>query len=142
MIRLADRRTSWCGLALLVLCAAACAGMSEGEANAADAKGAYVTLDADAFVADGYLDPLTKATIGEASTPAGFIPGLRSTSVVRDAQGVFGVQIVFQEDATAAHRDRLRGRATSLGLSITWLGPDDRWPDCLEEGCPLVSDAG
>ena len=135
--------SSWCLLLFLVVATAACGGdAAAGEATASNATAAYVILDEDAFVADDFLDPLTKAPAGEPSTPAGFIPGLRSTSVVRDLEGVFGVRIVFQTEVGVADRDLLFRRSQSLGLSLIWLGPDDRWPDCLGEAdCQRVSEA-
>lgn len=118
---------------------------SPGTATAANAVAAYVGLDTE-FVAAGDLNSsLTMAGPGEPASPAGFVEGVRSTSLVYDAGAEeYGVRIVFQRDVPTESRNLLEDKAGRLGVGpISWLNVADHWPNCsTEPDCELVGDSG
>jgi hypothetical protein len=132
------------GILAVALVLAACGDSQEPvSATRADAVAAYVELDDDRFLADDFIDPLTKAREGDPSSPAGFLHGLRSMDVVRDTSGKFVTRLIFQADATEADRARIADRSLELGLGEPdWLSRTDSWPDCVgEPDCDLVGDS-
>lgn len=141
------RRTSIYVILLLGLAVSACARSSlvAGGASVDNAQAAVIILDQDLSVSDDLLTEILDINV-EANERLSEDFNARSVSVKAtggEPTGAIFVQIIFQPVVTTADRQVLLERVQALNLDDPiWLGPDDRWPFCREQPCPLVKDDG
>lgn len=133
----------YAALIAVLLLAGGCGRSDDVPADATNAVAAYVGVSAEVLVHSETFEPLAMAKEGEPSEPAGFIRGLRSVSRRWASDGVYGWAVIFQSDITEVQRLNFESRARSLGLSVIWLNPDDRWPHCADQPeCRRVRQSG
>ena len=129
-------KTTFCLMLFLSAITSACGDgfrddYTQGPFSYVNSLAAYVRFPEGVQNTVDVVDAVTKAREGEASTPAGFIPGLWSAGAARNSEtGRYGFELIFLANSTASQRAVLDVRVAEAGYEVVWIGLDDEWPHC------------
>ncbi len=131
-------------LVALALLGQACAGngsSSGAPPSEENATAVYIELSTDRYEADEMFTAIFIATGDEPADVAGSLRGLALGAIAADSRGLYGLRIVFGDDAVVADRVLVKEKAGRAGAGkLTWLGAGDLWPYCVgESDCLTVS---
>jgi hypothetical protein len=106
---------------------------------------AYIFLEQNRVKADEFVGAVTLCDSTGRCSPAGFVEGLQSASVVPDEDGGWGLALQFDRSAADEVLDRLEAalqdRAGRLDLGeVDFLFGNDVWPWCNDEPDCLTVD--